>query len=310
MNPNPLVAQAERTIAAGSRSFAAASRLMDPHTRESTVLLYTWCRYCDDIVDGQTLGHGQAFGQRADGAARLRQLQEMTQAACDGRPGWDPVFQGLAEVVRRHGIAAALPQEHLAGFAMDVQGTHYATLADLLQYCWRVAGVVGVMMARVMGADRDDTLDRACDLGVAFQLTNIARDVLEDAAIGRVYLPADWLAEEGIHGLQGVLDPDHREGVARVAARLVAEAEPYYLSARAGIADLPMRCAWSIATARDVYRAIGRKVVSKGAHAWDHRVGTSAVEKLWSVARGAGVALAMSHVTPPTRPAHLFRRPL
>ena len=309
-HPNALYEHAARTIATGSRSFAAASRLMDTRTRESTVLLYTWCRHCDDVVDGQVLGHGQRFGEAGDGAARLRQLQELTRAACEGEPSWDPVFQGLAEVVRRHGVPPALPQEHLAGFAMDVHGTDYRTLDDLLLYCWRVAGVVGVMMARVMGAERAETLDRACDLGMAFQLTNIARDVLEDAAIGRVYLPAEWLAQEGIVGLEGVLDPAHRDGVARVAARLVAQAEPYYRSARAGIADLPMRCAWSIATARDVYRAIGRKVVRKGASAWDHRIATSAVEKLWFVARGAGVALAASQMPAAPRPPHLFRRPL
>lgn len=310
MIPDALYRQASRTIATGSRSFAAASRLMDTRTRESTVLLYTWCRHCDDVVDGQALGHGQRASSAADGAARLRELQALTHAACDGKPGWNPVFQGLAEVVRRHGVPAALPQEHLAGFAMDVHGTTYRSLEDLLVYCWRVAGVVGVMMARVMGVERAETLDRACDLGMAFQLTNIARDVLEDAAIGRVYLPADWLAQEGIDGLEGVLDPDRREALARVVARLVAAAEPYYRSARAGIADLPMRCAWSIATARDVYRAIGRKVVSQGAGAWDRRIGTSAVEKLWFVARGAGVALAAAHVPPAPRPPGLFRRPL
>ena len=309
MNSSELYEQAARTIASGSRSFSAASRLMDMRTRESTVLLYTWCRHCDDVVDGQVLGHGRVVAA-SESAARLDQLRERTRAACEGRPGPDPVFQGLAEVVRRHGLPAALPQEHLAGFSMDVHGTHYGTLDELLLYCWRVAGVVGVMMARVMGVEREETLDRACDLGLAFQLTNIARDVLEDAAAGRLYLPADWLEEEGIRGLAGVLDPDRRDAVARVAARLVAEAEPYYLSARAGIADLPMRCAWSIATARDVYRAIGRKVVRRGMHAWDDRIATSAVEKLWFVARGAGVALAVPHVQSPPRPAHLFRRPL
>lgn len=310
MTQGALYQHATQTMAAGSKSFAAASRLMDPHTRESTVLLYTWCRHCDDVVDGQQLGHGQRTGDRRDERARLHELQERTADACNGRPGGDPVFQGLAEVVERHAIPPALLQEHLAGFAMDVEGTDYRTLDDVLLYCWRVAGVVGVMMARVMGAERAGTLDRACDLGLAFQLTNIARDVLEDAAIGRVYLPADWLAAEGIHGIEGVLDPAHRDGVARVATRMVAAAEPYYESARAGIADLPMRCAWSIATARGVYREIGRKVVRQGAHAWDARVGTSAVEKLWFVARGAGVALAASHVPAPPRPPQLFRRPL
>ncbi len=310
MNQLDLIQQATRTIAAGSRSFAAASRLMDAPTRESTVLLYAWCRHCDDVVDGQVLGHAGAEAAPADAAQRLAQLEAQTIAACAGRPGADPVFEGLAEVVRRHRIPTELPLEHLAGFAMDLNGTHYRTLDDLLLYCWRVAGVVGVMMARVMGSTRSETLDRACDLGLAFQLTNIARDVLEDAAIGRVYLPADWLREEGIEGLAGVRDAANREGLARVAARLVSAAEPYYASARTGLVDLPMRCAWSIATARDVYRAIGRKVVRRGAHAWDGRVATSNFEKLWFVGRGAAVALAVPHVGMEPRPRQLFQRPL
>lgn len=302
--------QAAQTMATGSRSFSLASRLMDPRTREGTTLLYAWCRYCDDVIDGQTLGHDQRFGSRGNPEQRLARLRELTHDACEGRPGRDPVFRGLAEVVRRHAIPPRLLQEHLAGFGMDVHDTHYASLDDLLVYGWRVAGVVGVMMARIMGATRDDTLDRACDLGVAFQLTNIARDVLEDAQIGRVYLPADWLAAEGINGLPDVLSPMHREGLARVTARLVAEAEPYYRSARAGIADLPMRCAWSIATARSVYRHIGHEVVRRGTRALETRVATGTAEKLWFLARSAGVALAVPHLRAPARDPHLFQRPL
>ena len=305
-----LVEQATRTIQAGSQSFAAATRLFDPPTRESAVLLYAWCRHCDDVVDGQALGHGQVQGDRSAAREHLAQLREQTLDACRGRPADDPVFEGLAEVVRRHRIPAALPMEHLAGFAMDVEDTRYDHLADTLLYGWRVAGVVGVMMARVMGADRPATLDRACDLGLAFQMTNIARDVVEDAAIGRLYLPGDWLAEEGITGLPGVLDPARREALARVAARLVAAAEPYYASAVAGIGELPLRCAWSIATARGIYRQIGRKVRLQGDRAWDGRVATSRVEKLWFVARGAAVALAAHGIPLPPRPAGLFKRPL
>lgn len=310
MNQATLVAHATRSIEVGSQSFAAAARLFDPPTRESAVLLYAWCRHCDDVIDGQALGHGQLQGDRTGAMDALARLREQTLDACSGYPGDDLVFQGLAEVVRRHGIAPPLPMEHLAGFAMDVQGTQYRSLADTLLYGWRVAGVVGVMMARVMGADRPGTLDRACDLGLAFQLTNIARDVVEDAAIGRVYLPADWLAEEGIVGLEGVLDPSRREALARVAARLVATAEPYYTSAVAGIGELPLRCAWSIATARGIYRQIGRKVRLQGDRAWDGRVATSKVEKLWLVARGAAVALAAHGIPLPPRDAALFTRPL
>ncbi|HZY19005.1 MAG TPA: phytoene/squalene synthase family protein [Ramlibacter sp.] len=298
-----------RSIRHGSHSFAAAARLFDPATRESAVLLYAWCRHCDDVIDGQALGHGHVASPRSIDD-RLRELEQRTLAACLGRPDEDPVFEGLADVVRRHRIAHRLPMELLAGFAMDARATPYRTVADTLLYSWRVAGVVGVMMARIMGARNAQTLDRACDLGLAFQLTNIARDVVEDAALGRLYLPADWLAEEGLHGLDDVRDPAHREALARVAARLVATAEPYYRSARAGIGELPLRCAWSIATARGIYREIGRKVSRYGAGAWDRRVSTSRTEKLWFVARGAGVALAVNAMAPQPRPAHLFQRPL
>ena len=301
---------AAHTIAAGSRSFSLAARLMDARTRESTVLLYGWCRHCDDEIDGQVLRHGGGEGLRGGAAGRLARLQALTADACAGRPSADPVFQGLAEVVRRHRLPPELLMEHLAGFGMDVHPTRYERLEDVLTYCWRVAGVVGVMMARIMGVTRRETLDRACDLGLAFQLTNIARDVLEDARIGRVYLPADWLAAEGIAALPELLDDANRERVAREAARLVEQAEPYYLSARMGLADLPLRCAWSIATARSVYRRIGREVVRRGPRAWDRRVATGTAEKLWYLARSAGVALAMPHLPREPRDPALFRRPL
>jgi len=302
--------QATRTIQAGSKSFATAARLFDEGTRQSAVMLYAWCRYCDDVIDGQQLGHGQQQGDRSDGLARLAALEQATLAACAGAPTGDPVFAGLAEVVRRHAIAERYLLEHLAGFRMDVQSQHYATLDDTLAYCWRVAGVVGVMMALVMGNRNPATLDRACDLGLAFQLTNIARDVVEDAAIGRIYLPADWLRAEGIETGAQVMDPAHRPALGRVAARLVDAADPYYRSAVAGIGELPLRSAWSIATARGVYRDIGRKVKAHGAHAWDTRIATSRMNKLWFLARGAAVAVAAHGLAPPPRPAQLWTRPV
>ncbi|MEJ7932445.1 phytoene/squalene synthase family protein [Ramlibacter sp. AN1015] len=314
-----VVAHALASIASGSQSFAAATRLFDARTRQSAVLLYAWCRHCDDVIDGQVLGHAAAPQagaganlQPSDPGAveeRLRELERHTRRACAGAPCEHPVFLGLAEVVRRHDIPPRLPMELLAGFAMDARGTHYATLADTLLYGWRVAGVVGVMMARIMGVGSPATLDRACDLGIAFQLTNIARDVLEDAQRGRLYLPADWLREDGLDGLSAVLDPARREALARVVARLVGAAEPYYQSARAGIGELPLRCAWSIATARGIYRAIGRKVRRAGASALEQRMATGRAEKLWFVARGAGVALAANAMAQPPRPPHLFQRP-
>lgn len=312
MTDPALVAQAVETIAHGSKSFAAAARLFDRRTRESVVLLYAWCRHCDDVVDGQTLGHGQTQGDRASAAARLERLTDATVRAVRGEPPDDPAFAGLAEVVRRHGIPERYPLQHLAGFRMDAEGRLYRTQADLLDYCYHVAGVVGVMMALVMGAREAETLDRACDLGLAFQMTNIARDVIEDAAVGRVYLPEDWLAEEGIPVAE-MAEARHRPALARVADRLVASAEPYYRSAAVGLRDLPLRSAWAIATALGVYREIGLAVRARGPAAWDQRITTARSRKAHHALVGGLVALSAqgAGVLKPSRPPRtgLWTRP-
>ncbi|WP_062206681.1 phytoene/squalene synthase family protein [Aureimonas sp. AU12] len=303
-----VAAFAARSIAAGSKSFAAAARLFDPATRDSVMMLYAWCRHCDDVVDGQEGGRGQvASALSAD--ARIAGLRRDTHAALGGQTeGLDPSFLALAEVVRRHAISPRLLDEHLAGFALDVAEHRYRTLDDLLVYCWHVAGVVGVMMAEVMGVTDEAVLDRACDLGLAFQLTNIARDVVEDAREGRVYVPLDWLAEEGV-GAPDLIDPAHAAALARLRARLVAAAEPYYASARIGVDALPRRSAWAIATARLVYRRIGTKLVAAGERAQAQRISTSTPEKLAAIASGGWAALRFRDYGGLPRDPALWTRP-
>ena len=221
----------------------------------------------------------------------LARLRDQTRAVFRGETPTDPVFAAFAAVVRRHEIPQAYALAHLDGYAMDVEGRVYQRFDDTLDYCYRVAGAVGLMMAHVMGVRRPDILDRACDLGIAFQLTNIARDVIEDAAIGRVYLPADWLREARIPASE-LMHPRHRAALARVVSRLLREAEPYYASAAFGIAHLPPRSAWAIATAHRVYRAIGIEVARRGAAAWQDRVATSPAAKLGAMIGGGTGALA------------------
>ncbi|WP_111413568.1 15-cis-phytoene synthase CrtB [Billgrantia lactosivorans] len=304
-----VVDHAAQTIQAGSKSFATAARLFDPDTRRSAVMLYAWCRHCDDVIDGQTLGFASSPGAQQNGERRLDELRELTRRAYAGEPMAEPAFAAFQDVVQRHAIPERYPLEHLEGFAMDVRGTRYETLDDTLRYCYGVAGVVGIMMARIMGADEEATLDRACDLGLAFQLTNIARDIVEDAAMGRCYLPAQWLREAGIpeHSLAAA---EYRPALAHLAARLVESAEPYYRSARGGLGALPLRSAWAIATAHGVYRQIGMKVKARGPHAWDGRVSTGKGEKLRLLARGAAMALSSRRETPAPRPPTLWQRPL
>ncbi|PZO82123.1 MAG: phytoene synthase [Mesorhizobium amorphae] len=305
---------ADRSIAQGSQSFAAASRMFDEATRRDVAKLYAWCRHCDDVIDGQALGHGQVSRAGTD-AERLADLEAGTRAALDGQPPNHPAFQCLAEVAARHRIPAPYPLAHLDGFRMDVEERRFERLTDLMGYCYGVAGVVGIMMTHVMVGDAgreqpdfDDTLDRACDLGLAFQLTNIARDIVDDAREGRLYLPLEWLARESI-APDAVALPEHRPALARFARRLVEEAEPYYLSAHGGIARLPFRAAWAVDAARGVYRAIGTQVVARGPSAWDTRTSTGKAAKLGHLMAGGFGALASRARSAGARPSGLWQRP-
>ena len=303
-----LLAHAEHSIAVGSKSFAAASRLFDPATRRSAVLLYAWCRHCDDVIDGQEAGHDAVVLSPEQAAARLATLEASTDAVYAGQPAVTPAFAALADVVTRHRIPQAEPVALLEGFALDVAEQHYQTLDDVLVYCYHVAGVVGLMMARVMGVRDEAVLDRACDLGLAMQLTNIARDIVADAKVGRCYLPRHWLEAAGVPAAELAL-PKHRSAVASMAQRLIAAAEPYYASGNAGLAALPWRSAWAVATAGAVYRRIGLKVQQAGERAWDGRLSTSRLEKLSAVLSGLWLALRRRQRSHAPRDPQAWQRP-
>ncbi len=138
-----LMSHATETITVGSKSFATASKLFDPATRRSALMLYAWCRYCDDVIDEQELGFRTEVPQQESALARLEMLRVETQRAFDGEAMSEPAFAAFQEVVTRHGMPAHLAFAHLEGFAMDVRETHYQTFDDTLRYCYHVAGVVG-----------------------------------------------------------------------------------------------------------------------------------------------------------------------
>lgn len=307
-NDQALMEHAVNSITVGSKSFAAASRLFDPATRRSAVMLYAWCRHCDDVIDGQEGGRDAAPVSPEDVRARLAGLIEQTHAVYAGQPVTTPAFAAFQDVVRRHDLRQVYALDHLAGFAMDVEDRQYLRQDDLFEYCYHVAGVVGLMMAQVMGVQDERTLDRACDLGMAFQLTNIARDIVEDAAIGRCYLPQEWLTELNIPR-ERMTETEFRPALAVLANRLVTLAEPFYQSAEAGIGALPWRSGWAVATASGVYREIGVKVQAAGAAAWDERVSTTKADKLRLVVKGAWRSLASRGRDWPQRDSSLWQRP-
>ncbi|HWV11688.1 MAG TPA: phytoene/squalene synthase family protein [Sphingobium sp.] len=294
----------------GSKSFALASKLFDRQTRERAWLLYAWCRKCDDIADGQD--HGGAMTGVTDGQARLAAMRAQTDAALRGDATGDLAFDGFGLVMRECAIPRRYAHDLLEGFALDAVDWRPTTEADMLRYCYHVAGAVGCMMAVLMGVHPQDeaTLDRACDLGLAFQLANIARDIGEDQQAGRCYLPQQWLEEMGIPpGRQ--MEPAFRPQLTLLAQRLTSLAADYEASARHGTGALPPRAAWAVLAAAGIYGDIAREVARRGARAWDDRVVTPKSEKLGWVC-GAGIQiLGRSSRWPASaaRPPHLWTRP-
>ena len=284
-----LVASARDSIARGSRSFRTASRLFDRETREKAWLLYAWCRACDDLADGQD--HGGA-GLGSPGAEGFDRLARQTERAIADEPAGDPPFEGLRVLLAETAIPHRFLRDHLRGCAMDAEGWRPSSEADLLAYCYHVAGVVGCMMAVVMGVapDDEDTLDRACDLGIAFQLANIARDIGEDAAMGRCYIPADWLAGEGVGN--DITGEETRPALAAIAGRLAALAERHRASARVGAGRLPFRSRWAVLAAARIYGQIARDVAAKGEAAWDRRLVVGPGTKLRHLLGAAEEALS------------------
>jgi 15-cis-phytoene synthase len=253
-------AEAARDLAAcrellhhGSLTFFAASLLLPRAVRESASALYAFCRIADDAVD-----------QGGDAGAAIEGLRQRLARAYAGRPGREAADRALAAVVAVHDIPRALPEALIEGFEWDAACRRYDTLDDLLPYAARVAGTVGAMMSLMMGVRSEEGLARACDLGVAMQLSNIARDVGEDARMGRLYLPRQWMRDAGLDPDAWLAHPEFSPALAGVVQRLLTVADGLYARVDAGVAQLPRGCRPGINAARFLYAAIGHEVARQG----------------------------------------------
>ncbi len=268
------LAVCKRLLAEGSKSFSAASWLLPRRIRDDAAAFYAFCRVADDAVDDS--------GDPARAVARLHVRLERIFA---DHPEDDPVDRALARVVHRHAMPRAPFAALLEGFEWDAQDRDYRTLSDVLAYAARVASAVGVVMTYLMGARDRDTLARACDLGAAMQLTNICRDVGEDARRGRIYVPEDWLREAGLDVQAWLADPRFEPAVAQATARLLDEADRLYVRAQAGIGALPSDCRPAIRAAAMIYGDIGRVVRARGFDSVSGRARVGLGRKLWLLAR-------------------------
>ena len=274
-----------RLMQGGSKTFFAASLLLPSSVRAPATALYAFCRVADDAIDERD--------PAIPVEVALEGLRERLRQIYTGTPEAHEADCALAAVVDRHDLPMPLLDALLEGFAWDAEGRQYETIEALLDYAARVAGTVGALMALVMRTRGTAALERACELGLAMQLTNIARDVGEDARRGRLYLPRQWMRDAGLDPDAWLAAPRFDEALGSVVARLLAEADRLYARAEHGIAALPRNCRPAIRAARLVYAEIGREVERAGLDSVSRRAVVSRQRKLALVTQALGAALVL-----------------
>jgi 15-cis-phytoene synthase len=252
-------------------SFYYSFMFLPPDKRRAITALYAFCREVDDVVDESS----------DENVARttLAWWHNEVTAIYTGTPQ-HPVARALIPVVKKFN----LPQEHfheiIDGMEMDLQQHQYVDFKALQQYCYRVASVVGLLAAEIFGYTDRNTLKYAHDLGLAFQLTNIIRDVGEDARRGRIYLPLGELALFGVH-VNDILDKKESEGFQKLMQFQIDRAQRYYQRALEQLPAVDRKAQRTGLIMAAIYRATLEEIVASGCHVLKERVSLTPLRKLW-----------------------------
>lgn len=260
------------------RTFAFASHLLSPQHAQRTETLYAFCRYIDDLAD------------KADDIRKAQNALDIVRRALLSDRTEDSITQAFLELRTTTTLPTSAALVLIDGVASDLGVVRIASEHDLVRYAFSVAGTVGVMMCAVLDVNDARAIPFASDLGIAMQLTNIARDVGADARLGRRYLPASWVGElepAAIIAPDVALQSVLRDGTRRT----LTLAEHYYRSGEAGLGFLPWRARLAILAAARMYRAIGKRVASADYRSWNRRAELGTAGKCVEAARAAGVFL-------------------
>lgn len=255
-----------------ARSFSSAAMFFTARTRADAALLYAFARAADDLCDEESLG---PLAQRMQTFARLGLRAE--QAREDSPSGGDAMASAAGGVLRRHGVHPHVLAHFLQGLRDDTGPRQLQSTDDLLQFAFAVAGTVGQMMRPVLGAPIE--VERyAIALGMAMQLTNVARDVAEDAQRGRCYLPAQWDRQWRLDA--GLTTAAQRTRAFAMVRRVLTLADDFYAYAAQGLETIPSRNRRAIHIAMALYQGIGRKILRVGPERyWEGRVHLSGIER-------------------------------
>ncbi len=261
-----LAPSANEVLSSKGRSFYWARHFLGSKHAERATRLYAFCRYLDDLADESSSPH----------VARSK-IEAAREDILRGESADASLSDGLS-LARECGISKEPILELINGIASDLGEVRIADVDELIRYCYRVAGTVGLMMCRVLDVSSPAAYPHAVDLGIAMQLTNICRDVLEDAAMGRRYLPLTLL---GGLSPQELINPSPtvRAKIASGVLELLQLSEDYYRSGEEGLSYLPLRARGAILIASRVYRGIGLDLISRKGDCWSRRAMVSSAQK-------------------------------
>lgn len=254
--------------------------------------MYWFCRTTDDLVD--------ECANVDEGRRNLEAWAIATRCALDERRSSNRILEVFADAVERHGIPHEYPFELIEGMRMDLNCTRYETFDDLRVFCYRVASVVGLMMSHVIGfegsADPETGLHHAIDLGIGMQLTNILRDLGEDWHRGRVYLPAQEMAQFG-YTAEMLGKGERNRSFEALMEFQIARARRYYTAAQPGIPMLNRDGRFAVQVASDVYQQILRRIEGAGHDVFSKRAVVPPLEKYWITARRMAVPMMRHALT-------------
>jgi phytoene synthase len=258
--------------AAGSgSSFYYSFLFLPPERRRAITALYAFCREVDDVVD--------ECNDASLARAKLDWWREEIAKLFAGRPD-HPVMRALAPGVAPYGIAAARLNEIIDGMQMDLDQTRYLDFAGLERYCYHAAGVVGILSAGIFGYRDERTLEYARNLGLAFQLTNIIRDVGEDARKHRIYLPMDELRDFGVPAAD-LLNARHSESFVRLMQYQAHRAGEYYAKALEALPAVDRRTQRPGLIMAAIYRALLEEIERDGFEVLTRRTSLTPLRKFW-----------------------------
>jgi phytoene synthase len=261
-----------RNKAAQSGSSFYYSFLFLPEERRRAItVLYAFCREVDDVVDD--------CSDVATARATLAWWRQELAAAYHGAPQ-HPVARALAEVAPRFNLAEARLAEIIDGMQMDLELNRYPGFEALRLYCHRVAGVVGLLSAEIFGYQDRRTLEYAADLGMAFQLTNIIRDVGEDARRNRIYLPLDEIERHGV-SVADIIQSRETDNFRRLMAFQIERALGYYREAFVKLPAVDRRAQRAGIIMAAIYRTLLDEIRRDGCRVLTRRVSLTPIRKLW-----------------------------